>query len=84
MKELFLFEGRKERYDPFLVFLHCSAIWKLKYGNSPELVKFTIDSKGAVSKTETHATSMRHPPTEDCINGVVAKATFPAPALGAK
>ncbi len=49
MKELFLFEGRKERYDPFLVFLHCSAIWKLKYGNSPELVKFTIDSTNAIT-----------------------------------
>ena len=48
------------------------------------LVKFTIDNTGAVTKVGTKSTSLRHEPTEKCVNEIIAKAQFPAPEKGGK
>ena len=41
------------------------------------LVQFVIQADGTVAQVKTKATSLRHKPTEDCINTQVAKVTFP-------
>lgn len=46
------------------------------------LVRFIIAKDGAVSSTSTRSTSLRHPPTEDCVNARVAEARFVAPGNG--
>ena len=53
---------------------------------SPELagkvlVRFSIGTDGAVSSVRTKTTSLRHPPTEDCLNARVGELRFP-PAAG--
>ena len=41
------------------------------------LVKFTIARDGSVSNATTRSTSLRHPPTEQCLNARIMKARFP-------
>ena len=47
------------------------------------LVKFTIDAAGNVARTKTQSTSLRHPPTENCIEEAIARVRFPALSGGA-
>jgi len=46
------------------------------------LVKIVIGKDGAVTSATTRSTTLRHPPTEDCVNTVVAEVKFPALAKG--
>lgn len=46
------------------------------------LVRFMIGPDGAVTKTETRSTSLRHAPTETCLNEAVSALSFPAPSKG--
>ena len=41
------------------------------------LVQVVIAADGSVSETLTKATSLRHKPTEECINKSISKASFP-------
>ena len=41
------------------------------------LLKFTIGADGAVTRTKTQSTTLRHEPTEACLNDALAKVAFP-------
>jgi TonB family protein len=41
------------------------------------LVRFIIDANGTVSSVATKSSSLRHPATEACLEGVIKAATFP-------
>jgi len=46
------------------------------------LIHFTILGDGRVAEVSTRSTSLRHEPTETCIEQVIAQITFPALASG--
>ena len=57
--------------------------WEDQRANKPGLagkvlVKLIISKDGSVASTSTKSTSLRHAATEDCVNGALAKAKFPA------
>ncbi|MBW1878976.1 MAG: AgmX/PglI C-terminal domain-containing protein [Deltaproteobacteria bacterium] len=46
------------------------------------LIRFTIGADGKVVDVSTRSTSLRHEPTETCVEQVIAQAAFPALASG--
>jgi hypothetical protein len=46
------------------------------------LIRFTIRGDGRVADVSTRSTSLRHEPTETCVEQVIAQATFPELASG--
>ena len=48
------------------------------------LVRFTIAKNGEVSTTRVLASSLRHPPTEDCIQTELSTLKFPSLNIGDK
>ena len=56
--------------------------WKRHAANDPSLsgkvlVKFTIAADGTVSTATTRSTSLRHEPTERCLNQAMSEIRFP-------